>query len=424
LVEVELKYGKKAIYTDISDKNFLGVIASKKNSNIENPTPNLSYEHAINNPVDKSSFDKLFDRNDKISIVINDNTRITPSKEILPVLLNRLDNLRIKEENIEILIAVGSHRPVTEKEMDELLGKDIVSRFVVENHDCQADDLVNLGITHLQTPVELNRKFVEADKRITIGDVAFHYYAGYTGGRKSILPGISSLRSIQKNHSNLIHPDAVTGNLDGNVIHVDMTEAAKKAKVDFCVSVVLDSNKEIVEIATGRGIVSSFNKCVEKVDELFKVYVDKPADIVVVSSGGFPKDINLYQAQKAIEQAQTIIKQGGQLVVVAECRDGIGHKVFEEWMTQYKTLEELSKQVQTNFKLGGHKAYYMRKTMKRADIILVSELDSELVEDPFNMTPADSVENALDLAFSRMGNDASVWTLPIGGETLPLITPS
>ena len=423
MVEVELKYGEEAIYTDISDKNFLGVIASKKNPNNDYPIPNLSYENAINNPVDKSCFDKLFDRNDKISIVINDNTRITPSKEILPVLLNRLDNLGIKEENIEILIAVGSHRPVTEKEMDELLGKDIVSRFVVENHDCQADDLVDLGTTHLQTPVELNRKFVEADKRITIGDIAFHYYAGYTGGRKSILPGISSLKSIQKNHSNLIHPDAVTGNLDGNVIHVDMTQAAEKAKVDFCVSVVLDSNKEIVEIATGN-IFSSFETCVKKVDELFKVYVDKPADIVLVSSGGFPKDINLYQAQKAIEQAQTIVKPGGQLVVIAACKDGIGHKVFEEWMYKYETLEELSKQVQTNFKLGGHKAYYMRKTMKNADIILVSELDSELVEDPFNMTPADSPEDALDLAFSTMGNDATVWTLPIGGETLPLITPS
>ncbi|MFX1465967.1 MAG: nickel-dependent lactate racemase, partial [Promethearchaeota archaeon] len=417
MVEVELKYGEEAIYTDISDKNFLGVIASKKNPNNDNPIPNLSFENAINNPVDKLFFDKLFDRNDKISIVINDNTRITPSKEILPVLLNRLDNLGIKEENIEILIAVGSHRPVTEKEMEELLGKEIVSSFVVENHNCQADDLVNLGMTHLQTPVELNRKFVEADKRITIGDVAFHYYAGYTGGRKSILPGISSLRSIQKNHSNLIHPDAVTGNLEGNVIHVDMTEAAKRAKVDFCISVVLDSNKEIV-FAAGGGIISAFNKCVKKVDELFKVYVDKPADIVLVSSGGFPKDINLYQAQKAIEQAQTIVKPGGQLVVIAECKDGIGHKVFEEWMYKYKTLEELSKQVQTNFKLGGHKAYYMRKTMLKADIILVSELDPELVKNPFNMTPADSIEDALDLAFSRMGNNASVWTLPIGGETL------
>jgi len=304
------------------------------------------------------------------------------------------------------------------------LGKEIVNRLVVENHDCQAaDDLVFLGNTHLQTPVELNRKFVEAEKRITIGDVAFHYYAGYTGGRKSILPGISSLKSIQKNHSNLIHPDAVTGNLDGNVIHVDMTEAAEKANVDFSISVVLNSNKEIVEIATGN-IFSSFETCVKKVDELFKVYVDKPADIVLVSSGGFPKDINLYQAQKAIEQAQTIVKPGGQLIVIAECRDGIGHKVFDTWMREYNTLEELSKQVQTNFKLGGHKAYYMRKTMQKADIILVSELDSGLVEDPFSMTPSDSLEDALDLAFSRMGNDASVWTLPIGGETLPLITPS
>ena len=423
MLEVELKYGEETIYADISDKNLLGVISSKKNPNSENSIPNLSFEHAINNPVDKSCFDKLFDRNDKACIVVNDNTRITPSKKILPVLLNRLANLGIKDENIEILIAVGSHRFVTEKEMDDLLGKEIVNQFVVENHNCQADDLVYLGMTHLQTPVELNRKFVEADKRITIGDVAFHYYAGYTGGRKSILPGISSLRSIQKNHSNLIHPDAVTGNLNGNVIHVDMNEAAEKAKVDFSISVVLDSNKEIVEIATGN-IFSSFEACVKKVDEMFKVYVDKAADIVLVSSGGFPKDINLYQAQKAIEQAQTIVKPGGQLIVIAECRDGIGHKVFDEWMYQYKTLEELSKQVQTNFKLGGHKAYYMRKTMQKADIILVSELDSELVEDPFNMTPSDSLEDALELAFSRMGNDASVWTLPIGGETLPLITPS
>lgn len=422
-MEVELKYGEKAFYANISDKNLLGVISSKNNPSIENPIPNLDIGYAINNPVDKSCFDKLFDLNDKICIVVNDNTRITPSKEILPVLLNKLTNLGIKDENIEIIIAVGSHRPVTEKEMEELLGKEIVNRLVVENHDCQADDLAFLGNTHLQTPVELNRKFVEADKRITIGDVALHYYAGYTGGRKSILPGISSLKSIQKNHSNLIHPDAITGNLDGNVIHVDMTEAAEKANVDFSISVVLDSDKEIVEIATGN-IFASFETCVKKVDELFKVYVDKPADIVLVSSGGFPKDINLYQAQKAIEQAQTIVKPGGQLIVIAECRDGIGHKVFDTWMREYKTLEELSKQVQTNFKLGGHKAYYMRKTMQKADIILVSELDSELVEDPFSMTPSDSIEDALELAFSKMGNGASVWTLPIGGETLPLITPS
>jgi nickel-dependent lactate racemase len=423
LVEVELKYGEETVYANISDKNLLGVISSKKNPRIGNPIPNLDIGYAINNPVDKSCFDTLFDSNDKICIVVNDNTRITPSKEILPVFLSRLANLGIKDENIEILIAVGSHRPVAEKEIEELLGKEIVNRLVVENHNCQADDLVHLGDTSFGTPVELNRKFVEADRRITIGDVAFHYYAGYTGGRKSILPGVSSLRSIQKNHSNLIHPDAATGNLNGNVIHVDMTEAAEKANVDFSINVVLDSNKEIVEIATGN-IFSSFEACVKKVDEMFKVYVDKPADIVLVSSGGFPKDINLYQAQKAIEQAQTIVKPGGQLIVVAECRDGIGHEVFDEWMYQYKTLEQLSNQVQTNFKLGGHKAYYMRKTMMRADIILVSELESELVRDPFNMTPSDSLEDALELAFSRMGKDASVWALPIGGETLPLLTAS
>lgn len=423
MVDVELKYGKEIFHAHISDKNLLGIIRSENNSSNENPLPELNISYAIDNPVDKSCFDTLFDSNDKICIVVNDNTRITPNKEILPVLLDRLNNRGIKDDNIEIIIALGSHRSVTENEIEELLGKEIVNRLVVQNHDCQADDLVYLGNTSFGTPIELNRKFVEADRRITINHAELHYFAGYTGGRKSILPGISSLRSIRKNHSNLIHPDAVTGNLTGNIIHLDMIEAAEKANVDFSLNLVLNSNKEIVRVCAG-DIFSTFNKCVEKVDEMYKVRVDKPADIVVVSSGGFPKDINLYQAQKAIEQAQTIVKPGGQLVVVAECRDGIGHTVFEDWMHRYKTLEELSKQVQTNFKLGGHKAYYLRKTMKRADIIFVSKLDSDLVRDPFNMTPAETLEDALALAFSRMGSNANAWVLPIGGETLPLITPS
>ena len=419
MVDVWLPYGKTEVCARIPAKNFLGKIEPKEKPGVDDAIAEI--KRALQEPIGTKRISEIAKPGDKVAIIVDDFTRPAPSHLMVPPILEELNNAGVKNEDITIIFACGTHRPVTDEEARRLLGEEIVGKIKYVSHNCSAKDHVYVGTTKTHgTKVYLNRIFVEADVKILTGDVGLHYYAGYGGGRKSILPGISSCETIQHNHAMLLHKNAHTGILEGNPIHEDMMEAAELAKIDFILNVVLNSKGEIVRAFAGDWR-KAFYEGVKLVDEMYKVPVERKADIVVVSCGGHPFDIDLYQAYKAVDGALEVVKRGGVIVWVAECSEGYGNQVFYEWMQKYRTLKEVERAIKRKFKLGGHKAYYLLKALEKAKIILVSVMPDYYAMDIFKLRTSRSVNEAIDEAFRIAGKNAKVWAIPYGNITEPVL---
>jgi nickel-dependent lactate racemase len=300
-----------------------------------------------------------------------------------------------------------------------LLGEEILKRVKTISHDAKAQDLIYIGTTKTHgNKVFINRVFAQADVKILLGDVNLHYYAGYGGGRKSVLPGVSGAETVQFNHAMMLNPNAKTGVLEGNPVNEDMTEAARIAKVDFIVNIVENSKGQIVKAFAG-DLEAAFYEAVKLVDEMYKIKVDRRADIIVVSAGGHPSDLNLYQAHKAIDNSLDAVKRGGVIVLVAECPEGHGNDVFYDWMTRLTDLKATEREIKKGFVMGGHKAYYMLKVLQNHQIILVSSMPDYYATNVFKLKTARAVNDALTEAFKLAGSASRVWTMSLGNYTLP-----
>jgi len=419
MTDVWLPYGKTEVCARIPARNFLGTIQPKEKPAA--PDPHTEIEKALNNPIGTKTLDQIAQPNNTVAVVVDDITRATPTNLMLPPLLNQLNKAGVKDENITVIFACGSHRPVTPEEMTSLIGEEILNRIKAVNHDYKAKDLVFLDKTGtFGTRVYVNRIFADADVRILTGDIGLHYYAGYGGGRKSVLPGVSGAETIQHNHANLLHPKARTGVLEENPVHQDMVEAAKLAKVDFILNIVTNSKQEIVQAFAG-DMEQAFNEGVKTVDDMYKVPIEQRADVVVVSSGGHPLDINLYQAYKGIDNALNAVKRNGAIILVAECPEGHGNEVFYDWTVKFKALKDMEREIKRHFVLGGHKSYYLLKALQRVKIILVSVMPDYLAVNVFNLKTAQAVNDALRDAFDLAGTNAKVWAMPHGNLTLPVM---
>ena len=418
-MECWLPYSRTEVPVRIPDENLLGIIEANQKPVAPNPQEEVA--HALDNPIASPRIESLAKPGEKACIVVDDKTRPTPSHLMVRPLLERLNQAGVKDSDITVLFGCGTHLTMRPDEAPPLIGEDIVKRVKVLLHDAEAPDLVPIGETSRGTKVKVNKAFAEADLRILTGDVELHYYAGYGGGRKSILPAITDAESTQHNHAFLLDPGARTGNLDGNPVHLDMVEAAHLTKVDFTINLVLTPQNEVVKAYAG-DMDQAFQEGVKLVDEMYKVPVESPADIVVVSPGGHPMDINLYQAYKGLDAALNIVKDGGVIILVAECPEGHGHKVFYDWMTKYKTVGDMRKEIRRRFVLGGHKAYYMMKAMERVKIILVSAMPDYYASKVFQLRTAKTANVAMNMAFRILNRKAKVLVLPHGATTLPVLT--
>lgn len=417
MVDVWLPYGKSEICVRIPTRNFLGSIEPVEKPGVSDTRAEI--EKALREPIGSKTLSDIVNPEHKVAIVVDDATRPAPSNLMVPPLLDELNMAGVKEENVTIIFGCGTHRAVTHEEAVRLLGEDVLNRVKVISHDYKAEDLVYLGKTGKHgTKVYLNRIFAEADTKILTGDVCFHYYAGYGGGRKSVLPAVSGEEAIKHNHAMLLHPQAKTGVLEGNPIHEDMVEAAKLAKVDFIVNVVINSEGEIVKAFAG-DLEQAFYEGVKLVDEMYRVQVDRKADIVVVSPGGHPADVNLFQAYKGVNNALEVVKRGGVIILVAECPEGHGNQVFYDWMVRFKDLRAVEREIKRRFVLGGHKAYYLMKALRKVQIILVSSMPDYYASNVFKLKTARAVNDALNEAFNIAGKKAKVWAMPYGNFTLP-----
>jgi nickel-dependent lactate racemase len=416
MVDVWLPYGKSDVCVRIPARNLLGSIEPKQVAGAADAKAEI--ERALNESIGSKRLSEIAQPEHKIAIVVDDFTRSTPTHIMLPSVLAELNAVGVKDENVTVIFGSGTHRAVKLKEAERIVGSEVFNRVKTINHDCNAQDLVPVGKTKHGTNVRVNRVFAEADVKVLVGDVNLHYYAGYGGGRKSVMPAISCKDTISHNHAMLLNANARTGVLEGNPVNEDMTEAARLAKVDFILNVVTNSKGEIVKAFAG-DLEQAFIEATKLVDEMYRVSVDRRADIVVVSSGGYPADINLYQAYKALNNALEVVKRGGTIIMVAECPEGYGNQVFYDWMTRLGDLKKVEKEVKRHFELGGHKAYYLLKAMKNHQIILVSSLPDFYANDVFKLKTARAVNDALREALKNAGSQARVWTVPQGNITLP-----
>jgi nickel-dependent lactate racemase len=416
MVDVWLPYGKSDVCVRIPARNLLGSIEPEQVSGVADV--NAEVERALKEPIGSKRLSEIAQPEHKIAIVVDDFTRKTPSRIMLPPVLAELNAAGVKDENVTVIFGCGTHRAVKPEEARRLVGEEVFNRVKTVSHDCKAEDLMSIGKTKRGNNVRLNRVFAEADVKVLVGDVGFHYYAGYGGGRKSVMPAVSCKETISYNHAMLLDANARAGVLEGNPVHEDMTEAARMAKVDFILNVVTNSKGEIVKAFAG-DLEQAFLEATKLVDQMYRVSVDRRADIVVVSPGGYPSDINLYQAYKALDNALAVVKRGGTLIMVAECAEGHGNQVFYDWMTRLEELNKVEREVKRHFELGGHKAYYLLKALKSHPIILVSSLPDYYANGVFKLKTARAVNDALREALKNAGSQARVWVMPQGDSTLP-----
>ena len=413
-MRIKLKYGKETIGVDVPSSKLVGIYEPRLQKGIRRIEEEV--KRALYHPLGSEELKDMAKLGDKVAIVIDDITRPLPSPEILPPLISELTLWGIKEEDIIIIIATGLHRKLTKQEINRLVGKEVVDRVKVINHDPYSkENLVYLGRTSRGSEIYINKTFIEADVKILVGDIEYHQFFGYGGGAKSIHPGIADAESIRRIHSQLDSPGASAGILKGNPIQEELKEVVQMIRPDFIINVVLNSKRGVARAFAG-DLFEVFHQGVELVDEMYKIKIPQRADTVIASCGGSPRDINLYQSQKAIESAKKAVKQGGRIILFARCQEGWGSKIFQEWMKKAKNPEEIIKRIKGKFIIGAHKAFLFAKEIQWAKIYLYSEMDTSEVEDAFLHPLSDLKE-----VDSLLEEAEEIITLPYATTTLPWI---
>jgi len=410
-----LPFGHTTFNVELSTANLLGSLTPRP---CDSCGDELELLHtALAHPIGVTRLSNIARPGQKVAIVTSDMTRPCPSKRLLPLLLAELTAAGIPDKDIMIVAALGLHRPMTGPELEVTVGSEIYRRIRVVNHDPQ--NTIRLGVTAQGTPVEFFRPIVEADLRICLGNLEFHYFAGYSGGAKAILPGCASQATVQANHALMIQPHAVAGQIEENPVRRDLEEGAAMLGVDFTFNVIVDSQHRIVEAVAGEVMAAHRRGC-ELVKARGAIAISRQADIVLVSAGGYPKDLNLYQAQKALNNAVCAVRLGGIIILVAECPEGLGNQIFEAWMTEADSPNAILGRIQRDFRLGGRKAAAYALAMTRALIYLVSTLPSDFARS-LGFYPFDNPAEALQAALTQAGSAATVTVLPEGGSVLPLL---
>ncbi len=399
-MEVLLPSGKGKIGLDISDKNILKIIEAREM---------LAEEGVMERGIDREALKKF---RGKIAIVVDDKTRPCPTKEILPYIIDELNG------EIKIIFATGTHEEVNKKEAFELLGN-IANEYEWISHS-QSSEFVDLGKTKFGTPLLINSEYMKADVKILIGDIEYHYFAGYGGGRKSVLPGVASEKTIEINHQRMFHENARFGVLDGNPVSDDMENAADIAGVDFCFNVVMNSRHEIVGAFSGEH-KKVLREGAKMVDKMYKVELSQKADSAIIAADGYPHDINLYQAMKAIQTVVDVVKEGGSIFLVAECSEGHGSKKFYDEIGKYRSSEEVKEDLLRKFIMGKHKIYYMLRACEKFRIYMVTKMSEEMVSH-FRMKKIEENE-IVDYIYKNHGRDAKVIVSPNASTTLATLKP-
>ena len=410
---IKLAYGQGYRQVTLAEDNLLGIYNPRQIESEVDETHIL--KEAMDHPIGTPRLREIAHPGEQIAIVISDISRPCPTDKMLPFIVTELETAGVQDKDVMIVIALGLHRPLTSDEIQRLVSPEMKARFRVVNHD--PENTIRLGTTSAGTPVEIFRPVVEADVRICLGNLEFHYYAGYSGGAKAILPGVASRASVMANHIMLVRPEATSARIIGNPVREDLEEAANMLGVDFILNVIVDDEHRILDAVAG-DLTAAHRAGCERVARRGMVSIPHQADIVVASTGGYPKDINFYQSHKALKNAQNFVRDGGIIILLAESSEGIGQEIFEQWLLRDETPDETIARLKKEFVFGGHVATSVAMIRKRAEIFLVSELPDEVTRRG-GMTPFNNPQDALESAYEKLGEESQVIVLPQAGSVLP-----
>ncbi|MGM0410415.1 MAG: nickel-dependent lactate racemase [Bacillota bacterium] len=416
--ELQFPYGREKLSLELPADRLKGTLISRAHEYKSNKSESEIVKEAMANPIASPKLKELAKGKEKIVIISSDHTRPVPSHITMPILLEEIESVN-SEAEITILVATGFHRASTEKELRDKYGDRIVDEINIEMHDSRDESqMVNLGKLPSGGDMILNKTAVDADLLIAEGFIEPHFFAGFSGGRKSVLPGVASKTTVLANHCSefIDHPRARTGKLEGNPMHEDMLYAAKKAGLAFILNVVIDEDKKVINAFAGHREKAHL-KGTEFVSELAGVEA-KPADIVITTNGGYPLDQNIYQSVKGMTAAEATCKEGGVIIIAAECSDGHGGEEF------YKTFKEAKnvKDIMEDILARGRKetipdqweSQILARILLKFEVIMVTDASEEMVEN-MHMHRASDLESALSLAESLLDDkDATITAIPDG----------
>ncbi|MGM0432762.1 MAG: nickel-dependent lactate racemase [Spirochaetota bacterium] len=413
-MHITIPYNRATLEVQLPRERVLAVV--EPNEVTAEGTPQQIIRQAIDHPSGDQRFSEFINSEGSLLVIVNDGTRPTPTRYVLEVIGDDLERV-----GAEFIVATGVHRAPTPEEFTYIFG-DQYERFAgrIHVHDARKqEDMVFLGTSSNGTPMYVNRLGVEADKILVIGSVEPHYFAGYTGGRKGFLPGIASYESIEKNHEHALEPGAQALALEGNPVHEDMVDALKVVDNQlFSIMSVLDKHQHIYQVTAG-DIHTAFEDAIEKADQVFAAEIPRKADIVVTVAK-YPMDVDLYQAQKAIDNAKLALKPGGTMILVAACREGLGEQAFVDLLSSYESPEEVLEHIKGTYKLGYHKAGKMAEIFQRASVCALTELEDSSLEQIF-ISPVHSLADRITQALEEHGASAEVLFLLDGCVTVPQI---
>lgn len=417
-MKIDIAYGKEGLNIDVPDKNLVKVLGMTEKPVIPNPQEETLRK--IDSPIGTQPLSELAKGKKTACIVICDITRPVPNTTIVPPIIQVLENAGIKSEDITILIATGIHRPNEGEELITLLGEEIPKKYCVVNHlSRELDTHEYLGETpRYKAPIYIDKTFLKADLRITTGLIEPHLIAGYSGGRKLVVPGVSAFETLKVMHGFecMGYEKNVEGVIEGNLFHQEILYVARLARVDFIVNVTLNEHREITGIFTGE-LDKAHMEGVKFMSTQCKDTVDEPVDAVITTSAGYPLDLTFYQAVKGMTAAQGILKEGGVLIIAAKMAEGVGSPEFTKLILETETVDEFLENARKpeNLVLDQWQFQKFCHVLKNHEVWLYSDgsIDRETQAKLF-VTPLESVEEGIERVKARFGENAAIAVIPEG----------
>ena len=417
-MEISVPYGHSMVSAGVPDDFGVDIVELPDTPAATSPVAEV--RRALAEPVGDVAWSR-HEQVGSVAIAVNDKTRPVPHRHLLPPLIDRLARLQIPDAAITFYIAVGGHPPMNPAEFSAVIPPEILSRFRVVSHDSERDaDLVFLGDTTRGTPVWANSGYVEADLKIVVGTIEPHQFVGFSGGVKSAAIGLAGLATINANHTLMAHPDSQIGTYSTNPARQDVEEIGELIGVDLALNAILDQRREIVQALAGDP-VAVMEAGAPLARQLCQVAVRQDYGLVIASPGGHPKDINVYQSQKAVASAARIVRPGGTIILTASCPDGAGSGHYEQWVSGKRSRQEVIEAYRTEgFRTGPHKAYQLARDTERARLIVCSDMSNELAH-RLLLDPADDFQSAVDRALADLAPRERIAILPHAASTIPYL---
>lgn len=388
--------------------------------------PDEIINQALDKPIGSHPFHQLFRGSGEVLIVVPDKSRNSGNEIYLPIIRRRLNDLGISDAKMTILVANGSHQAQTSEEMLAMFPPEVYDGIRIVQHDSRnKKELTYIGETKRGTPIFVNSLISDAEHIIICGTVVHHYFAGYGGGPKMIIPGCAGYETITRNHALAIdhshlrlRSDCSDGKVDGNPLQQDLREAFKFINVTFLLHTILNGRSKIVAAFAGEPLQAHAAGC-RMVDDMYRVPIQEQADLVIASCGGHPRDINYIQAHKSLHHAFYAVRPGGVIIFLAKCSEGVGSQTFLEWF-DYDDPEKLHHALMHHYKLNGTTALATMQKARECRIIAVTDLPNEIVAQ-LGFVPSASLTDALNLAGKELADDFSAYIMPNGALTVPTL---